>query len=124
MKEKSIDPYPWSIFAPYILDIILFALSFVILVIGYIASENLWLNEYNWLQRFSSAIIVLAIIIDYRHLNFYKPNPTHQAVLSGGLTAPYLNGVAKFRYFIGVSSVPMIALGTILSGFGDILFKP
>jgi len=124
MEERSIEPYPWSIFTPYFLDILMFILSFIILIVGYIASQNCWLNEYNWLQRFSSAIIVLAIIIDYRHLNFYKPNPTHQAVLSDSLIAPYLNYVAKIRYFIGLSSAPMIAVGTILSGFGDVLFKP
>ena len=74
-------------------------------------------------QKAGTLVIVIALVIEYRDQIFYK-NHVHQSIISGGLNADYLKTIAKLRCVIGHSALYFIIIGTLMSGFGDLLFKP
>lgn len=123
MKIDKTDQYPWDIVTPHIIDISLFIIMIVITLISLIASYYSFRFQGDWFQRSGSIIVLIAAVIEYRHLNFYS-TPSQKSVISGGISG--VNGLAilsKIRLRIGVYAIFYLVAGTLIWGYGDIPFK-
>ena len=90
MEQK--DKYPWKYLRDLLFDVMIFALMLAVIARSYFMS----LGDPSSLafQKAGTLVIVIALLIEYRDQTFYK-NHIHQSIISGSLTADYLNTVAK-----------------------------
>lgn len=117
MEQK----YPWKNIRHLLFDITLFTLMLALIARSYFISLDV--PSSLAFQKAGTLVIVIALVIEYRDQIFYK-NHVHQSIISGGLNADYLKTIAKLRCVIGHSALYFIIIGTLMSGFGDLLFKP
>lgn len=124
MNEAEKDRYPWDIVRPYFIDIALFILLWTFSVVSFCVTIYAYDGQIDWFQRSGATIVLLAAILEYRHLHIYS-KPIHRAVQSGALThGKSLSFLSKFRdRAIGRCGIIYLVLGTLIWGYGDIPFK-
>ncbi len=123
MTKARNEPFPWNIIIPYLIDISLFLLMLALATIFYCASLFAWSNDTSWFQRSGSLIVLMAAIIEYRELNTYSRDHVHNSILSGAMIhSGMLTSLSKYRKLIGKYGIVYLVLGTLIWGYGDLLF--
>jgi hypothetical protein len=123
MNNETNDPYPWEIVRPIILDIGLFIIMLAFTIASFYASVYTWKHDTEWFQRSGAIMVLIAAIIEYRHLNEYKVH-YQQAAMSGGISRGWhLSILIKSRTVIGRLAIYCLVIGTVVWGYGDMPFK-
>ncbi len=102
-------------------DIILLGIAYGIL------SISLWhswvFNDGQWLQRSGSLVVIFGVILEYRFFIVQqKLNEIAQASTKHYGAQPEKYRLPKSRRVIGVLTHFTLLLGTLLWGYGDLLF--
>jgi len=107
----------------YRIDILLVFLAFIFPIISLIAdlSCSQWQQEFFWFQRSGSLTVLMAVSLEYRQHALTKSDQV-SSLFGEPLfkAAPEMNGVRKkfHRLALGLSII-----GTLIWGYGDVLFK-
>ncbi len=117
-------PYHSKIFHQYLVDLTLFMTVVGVAAFSLVASSNCYLGEHEWFQRSGSLIVVFGAIIEYRHFAVFRRNPEHNCLLAGTVAdGRVLTLMAKGCHMMGLVSIGLVIGGTIIWGYGDLLFS-
>lgn len=105
----------------YIIDILLFVAAVFPCLISLIIDINCQ-NEYYWLQRSGSIMVLFSVLLDFRQYTFSKSQENQSVRVNG---KPVITGtvIPSVRRKIQKVSIFLIILGTILWGYADVPFK-
>lgn len=79
-------------------------------------------NDYYWLQRSGSLMVLFAVILDFRQYSFAESEEAEGVFING--KAPIIGRVIPVpRQYIQKVSIALAVIGTFIWGYGDVPFK-
>jgi hypothetical protein len=96
---------------------------FGVVFLSFSLNDILWKEHSSWFQRSGAVVIFLAAIIEYRHIQYYPKISISRSIISGELIdKKILIMPCQIRNWIGKFGILYLIIGTLIWGYGDLLF--
>lgn len=108
---------------PFYINLLLIILMLFILIVSFVASSNIYLGKFDWLQRSGSIVVAVAVYLEFRHLNIFKNSASRSATIDGSLTFSGSKIIMNTYEVIWKINYFLLIIGTVVWGYGDIPFE-
>jgi len=116
----SEDRYPMSHLLKRLYDVVLSIFALVCIIGAVAISISAEYSMQKQVIGLGMAASVIGVLLEYRQKTVYEADPCETSILSNGLQAKYLNGIAKLRNKLVSANIIIIVAGICVSGYGSI----
>lgn len=120
----SADQYPTKCLVERLFDSALSILAIAFLITAIIIGLTSEILEHRLVNGLGMGASAIGAFLEYRQKVRYERNHIEESLLSGALSAKYLNGVAKLRHRLVAANILIVVVGIWVSGYGVVWYAP
>jgi hypothetical protein len=113
------DRYPMGHLIKRLFDVALSIFSWVCLIAAIVISFVAEYSMQKQVMGLGLVVSVIGVFLEYRQKTVYEADHCAASILSNGLQAKYLSGVAKLRHKLVSANIIIIIAGICVSGYGS-----